>query len=115
VSSRSCSRTSPGPADWPSWLDVDGEGGRIEVWLEGLTPGERYILDVSVTGWPRGSGSAFMVRSSAGFFANYPVPGGGRTQHLLGVLEPSRPEALVLVDPVDLELVNFHRARVTKA
>jgi len=27
----------------------------------------------------------------------------------------SRPEALVLVDPVDLELVNFHRARVTKA
>jgi hypothetical protein len=63
----------------------------------------------------RGSGSAFMVRSSAGFFANYPVPGGGRTQHLLGVLEPSRPEALVLVDPVDLELVNFHRAQVTKA
>jgi hypothetical protein len=101
-------------ADWPSWLDVDGAGGGIELWLEGLTAGERYVLDVSVTGWPRGSGSAFMVRSSAGLFANYPVTSGSRTQHLLGVLEPDRPDELVQVDPIDLELVSFHRARVTK-
>lgn len=101
-------------ADWLSWLDVDGTGGIIELWLHDLTPGAEYILDVKVTGAWRSGSSAFKVGSSANFWANYPVPSSYQAQHLMGVLQPNDAAALVRIEPVDLNSVSFHQAKIRK-
>ena len=97
-------------ADWVSWLDVDGSGGFIELWLEGLTPNRTYIFDIAVTGWWRNSNSAFKVGSSAGFFANFPVVQSSTVQHLAGVLKPTSDLGLVRVDPIQLDGLSFYYA-----
>jgi hypothetical protein len=97
-------------ADWVSWLDVEKLGGYVELWLEGLTPNRTYIFDVAVTGWWRNSNSAFMVASDVGFKANFPVMQTFTVQHLAGVFKPNSTTALVRVEPIQLDGLNFHYA-----
>jgi hypothetical protein len=97
-------------ADWASWLDAEQSGGFIELWLDGLTPNGTYIFDVAVTPWWLNGSSAFTVGSSAGFFATFPATPTFTVQHLAGVLKPTSAQALVRVDPVQLDGLSFHYA-----
>jgi hypothetical protein len=94
-------------ADWLRWLDVDGVGGIVEMWFQGLTANSQYLISIAVSGWKRNSSSAFKVASSAGFYANFPVSS-GQVQYLYGVLKPTSTLALVRVDPIELDALSFY-------
>lgn len=100
--------------DWLSWLDVNGIGGIIEAWLHGLTVGAQYIMDITIAGGWRSANSAFKVGTSMGFHANFGVPSGYPTQHLLGVLQPTSSLGLVRLEPIDLDSWSFHNIRITQ-
>ena len=102
-------------AEWVDHLDVDGEGGFLEIWLESLAAGTKYLADITLQGSAKqgANNPRWHVGSSAGFFADFPVAAGFPTQHLYCVLEPDDSTALVELEPHGITYYAFYRATVS--
>ena len=102
-------------AEWVDYLDVDGDGGFLEIWLNGLAAGTKYLADITLQGSAKqgAQNPRWHVGSSAGFYADFPVAGGFPTQHLYCVLEPNDPMALVELEPHGITYYAFSSATVS--